>query len=103
MLYYDWLPNFNLTREVKTIYAQEVLILQHWRGFIIVMAIIVIHFVVTALTIVLFMQHAKSSLLGNARQAVLQVVSPDTQDIIRAAGSEGIKYKDMEVLARSTG
>ncbi|RKK21922.1 hypothetical protein BFJ65_g4547 [Fusarium oxysporum f. sp. cepae] len=103
MLYYDWLPNFNPTREVKTIHAQEVLIPQHWRGFVVVMAIIVAHFVVTALTMVLFAQRTESSLLGNAWQAVSQVVSPDTQDIIRAAGSEGIKDKDMEVLTRSTG
>lgn len=103
MLYYDWLPNFNPTREVKTIYAQEVLIPQHWRGFVVVMAIIVAHFVVTALTMVLFAQCTKSSLFGNAWQAVSQVVSPDTQDIIWSASSEGIKDKDMEVLARLTG
>ncbi|KAK2669926.1 hypothetical protein RAB80_014063 [Fusarium oxysporum f. sp. vasinfectum] len=103
MLYYDWLPNFDPTHEVKTIHAQEVLIPQHWRGFVVVMAIIVAHFVVTALTMVLFAQRTESSLLGNAWRAVSQVVSPDTQDIIRAAGGEGMKDKDVEVLARSTG
>ncbi|RKL03346.1 hypothetical protein BFJ70_g17288 [Fusarium oxysporum] len=103
MLYYDWLPNFNPTHEVTTIHAKDVLIPQQWRGFVLVMAIIVAHFVVTTLTMVLFAQRTQSSLLGNAWQAVSQAVSPDTQDIIRAAGSEGMKDKDVEVLARSTG
>ncbi|WAO96087.1 Hypothetical protein NCS54_01374900 [Fusarium falciforme] len=103
MLYYDWLPNFEPTRQVTTIHAQDVLIPQQWRGFVVVMAIIVAHFIVTTLAMALFAQRTESSLLGNAWQAVSQVVSPDTQDIIRAAGSEGMKDKDVEALARSTG
>ncbi|KAF4952295.1 hypothetical protein FSARC_12683 [Fusarium sarcochroum] len=103
MLYYDWLPNFDPTRQVTTIHSQDVLIPQQWRGFVVVIAIIIVHFAVTALTMALFARRTQSSLLGNAWQAVSQVVSPDTQDIIRAAGREGMKDKDVEVLARSTG
>ncbi|RSM08771.1 hypothetical protein CEP52_004462 [Fusarium oligoseptatum] len=88
---------------VTTINTQEVLIPQKWTGFAVVMAIIAAHFAVTALTIVLFAKRTESSLLGNAWQAVSQMVSPETQDIIRAAGGEGMKDKEVEVLAKSAG
>lgn len=61
------------------------------------------HFILTALTLVLFAKRTESSLLGNAWQAVSQLVSPETQDIIRAAGSEGMKDRQVEALARSAG
>ncbi|RSL80075.1 hypothetical protein CEP51_006866 [Fusarium floridanum] len=103
MLYYDWLPIFDPTHQVTTINTQEVLTPQKWTGFAVVMAIIAAHFAVTALTMVLFAKRTESSLLGNAWQAVSQMVSPETQDIIRAAGGEGMKDKEVEVLAKSAG
>ncbi|KAJ4244575.1 hypothetical protein NW762_014431 [Fusarium torreyae] len=103
MLYYDWLPIFEPTHEVTSINAQNVVVPQQWTGFIVVTAILTTHFILTALTLVLFAKRTKSSLLGNAWQAVSQLVSPETQDIIRAAGSEGMKDRQVEALARSAG
>ncbi|KAJ4132237.1 hypothetical protein NW765_014057 [Fusarium oxysporum] len=103
MLYYDWLPIFEPTHEVTTINAQNVVVPQQWTGFIIAIAILIMHFILTALTLVLFAKRTQSSLLGNAWQAVSQLVSPETQDIIRAAGSEGMKDRQVEALARSAG
>ncbi|RSL56038.1 hypothetical protein CEP53_006897 [Fusarium sp. AF-6] len=103
MLYYDWLPIFDATHQVTTINTQEVLIPQKWTGSAVVIAIIAAHFAVTALTMVLFAKRTESSLLGNAWQAVSQMVSPETQDIVRAAGGEGMKDKEVEILAKSAG
>ncbi|KAF5024557.1 hypothetical protein F66182_3320 [Fusarium sp. NRRL 66182] len=103
MLYYDWLPNFDPTREITTIHAQDVLIPQKWEGLVVVIVIIVAHFILTAIAMVLFAQRTQSSLLGNAWQAVSQVVSPDTQDIIRAASGKDFKDKDVEELAKTAG
>ncbi|KAM0425410.1 hypothetical protein ACHAPT_009467 [Fusarium lateritium] len=103
MLYYDWLPVYKASHQVTTINAQDVMIPQRWTGFAVVIAIIAAHFAVTALTIVLFARRTRSSLLGNAWQAVSQMVSPETQDIIRATGGEGMKDKEVEALARSAG
>lgn len=103
MLYYDWLPIFEPTHEVTTINAQNVVVPQQWTGFIIAIAILIMHFILTALTLLLFAKRTQSSLLGNAWQAVSQLVSPETQDIIRAAGSEGMKDRQVEALARSAG
>jgi hypothetical protein len=103
MIYYDWLPNFDPTHSVTTINAKDVLIPEQWTGFLIVLAIILIHFIITALAMFLFAQRTDSSLLGNAWQAVSQMVSPETQDIIRAAGGEGLKDKEVARLAKSAG
>ncbi|KAH7176048.1 hypothetical protein EDB81DRAFT_632868 [Dactylonectria macrodidyma] len=103
MLYYDWLRIFEPTHNITTVNAQDMLIPQRWTGFGVVIAIITAHFVVTALTMVLFAQRTESSLLGNAWQAVSQMVSPETQDVIRAAGGEGMKDKEVAVLAQSAG
>ncbi|KAM0541717.1 hypothetical protein ACHAPJ_013122 [Fusarium lateritium] len=103
MLYFDWLPVFESTHEVTTINAQNVVVPQQWAGFIVVISILTTHFILTTLTLVLFAKRTESSLLGNAWQAVSQLVSPETQDIIRAAGSEGMKDRQVEALARSAG
>ncbi|KAF4996676.1 hypothetical protein FDECE_12328 [Fusarium decemcellulare] len=103
MLYYDFLPIFDPTHNVTMIKAEDVVIPLRWTNFAIVMAIIAAHFIVTAVTMVLFAKRTESSLLGNAWQAVSQMVSPETQDIIRAAGSEGMKDKQVGVLAQSAG
>ncbi|CAG7559471.1 unnamed protein product [Fusarium equiseti] len=103
MLYYDWLPNYKATHEVTTIKAKSVLIPEKWTGLIVVLAIIVVHFIVTAATMYLFAQRTTSSLLGNAWQAVSQMVSPETQDVIRAAGGEGMKDKEVAQLVKAAG
>ncbi|KAF5679384.1 hypothetical protein FHETE_801 [Fusarium heterosporum] len=103
MIYYDWLPNYDPTHSVTTINAKDVLIPETWTGFLIVLAIIIVHFVVVAFAMFLFAERTESSLLGNAWQAVSQMVSPETQDIIRAAGNEGMKDKEVAKLAKSTG
>ncbi|KAJ3535624.1 hypothetical protein NM208_g7061 [Fusarium decemcellulare] len=102
MLYYDFLPIFDPTHNVTMIKAEDVVIPLRWTNFAVVMAIITAHFIVTAVTMVLFAKRTESSLLGNAWQAVSQMVSPETQDIIRAAGSEGMKDKQ-PLLAPDTG
>jgi hypothetical protein len=103
MIYYDWLPNYDPTHSVTTINAKDVLIPEKWTGFLVVLAIIIVHFVVVAASMFLFAERTDSSLLGNAWQAVSQMVSPETQDIIRAAGNEGMKDKEVAKLAKSAG
>ncbi|OBS29457.1 hypothetical protein FPOA_03393 [Fusarium poae] len=103
MLYYDWLPNYKPTHQVTTINAKDVLIPEQWTGLIVVLAIIIAHFIVTAATMYLFAQRTTSSLLGNSWQAVSQMVSPETHDVIRAAGGEGMKDKEVAQLVKAAG
>ncbi|KAL6922274.1 hypothetical protein ACHAPO_010109 [Fusarium lateritium] len=103
MLYYDWLPNYKPTHQVTTVNAKDVLIPGQWTGLVVVLAIIIVHFIVTAATMYLFAQRTTSSLLGNAWQAVSQMVSPETQDVIRAAGGEGMKDKEVAQLVKAAG
>ncbi|RGP70107.1 hypothetical protein FSPOR_4219 [Fusarium sporotrichioides] len=103
MLYYDWLPNYKPTHQVTTINAKDVLIPEQWTGLVAVLVIIIIHFIVTAATMYLFAQRTTSSLLGNAWQAVSQMVSPETQDVIRATGGEGMKDKEVAQLVKAAG
>ena len=62
MLYYD----FKTSHEVTISNAKSVPIPEKWTGLIVVLAIIVVHFLVTAATMYPFAQSTTSSLLGNA-------------------------------------
>ncbi|KAH7003096.1 hypothetical protein EDB82DRAFT_564254 [Fusarium venenatum] len=103
MLYYDWLPNYKPTHQVTTVNAKDVLIPGQWTGLVVVLVIIIVHFIITAATMYLFAQRTTSSLLGNAWQAVSQMVSPETHDVIRAAGGEGMKDKEVAQLVKAAG
>ncbi|KAF4979151.1 hypothetical protein FZEAL_4579 [Fusarium zealandicum] len=103
MIYYDWLPNFDPSESVKTVNAKDMLIPMKWTGLIVVMAIVALHLVLTISSMILFVKRTHSSFLGNAWQAVSQMVSPETGEIIRIAGGEGVRDTDVEGWAKSEG
>ncbi|KAF4970352.1 hypothetical protein FSARC_2608 [Fusarium sarcochroum] len=103
MLYYAYQPNFDIKRNVTTIHSLEKLIPIQWTGLAIVLAALSVHFIVLIITTVLFILQTKASLLGNAWQAVSQVVSPQTKEIVEAPGADAMRDKDVQAWAKATG
>lgn len=60
-----------------------------------------VHFVLLFLTIMLFALRTSTSLLGNAWQAVLQLVSPPVQVMVNTG--DGMTDRDVVEWAKSTG
>lgn len=81
--YYDLLPVYNTKRPASYGLAQEVLIPVRWNCFVAVMAILGVHFLLILLAVILFIAKSEMSLLGNAWQAISQVMSEDTAYAVR--------------------
>ncbi|KAL6710523.1 hypothetical protein ACN47E_008571 [Coniothyrium glycines] len=82
LAYYDVLPLYNIKVPAKYGLAREVLIPVRWNCFAAVMGILVLHLVLVCTALVLFITRTEMSLLGNAWQAVSQVLSTDTADAV---------------------
>lgn len=93
MVYYQALPQFSLM-DVASITTSETFTMPvRWGGYVIVMALLVIHAALVITAVILFLSKTDHSLLGNAWQAVAQVSSSDTIDTIHHASN----MTDLEV------
>ncbi|KAF4965628.1 hypothetical protein FSARC_6615 [Fusarium sarcochroum] len=101
MILYDSLDKFDLTRPVETINSIEVLIPVQWTGLAIVLGLVFVHLVLVSGTMILYLLRTQASELGNAWQAVAQVVSPHTSELIEEASD--MRDKDVEEWAKSSG
>lgn len=82
LAYYDVLPLYNIKSPATYGLAREVLIPVQWNCFAAVMGILGLHLVLLSVALVLFVTRSEMSLLGNAWQAVSQVLSTDTADAV---------------------
>lgn len=80
--YYDLLPLNNVKSNATYGLSQQVLIPVRWTCFAAVMAILGLHFILVSTALALFLTRTEMSLLGNAWQAVSQVMSEDTADAV---------------------
>ncbi|KAF6830585.1 hypothetical protein CPLU01_07275 [Colletotrichum plurivorum] len=85
MEYYEHAPQ---VREVwrspaSHIMAEEKLIPVQWLGFTVIAGMIAIHFLLLITAAVLFLMFTKASWIGNVWMSLGQVVSAETEDIIR--------------------
>lgn len=82
LAYYDLLPLNNIKAPANYGLSEEVLIPVRWNCFAAVMGILGLHILLVFTALVLFVTRTEMSLLGNAWQAVSQVLSTDTADAI---------------------
>ncbi|KAI8712838.1 hypothetical protein NCS52_01383200 [Fusarium sp. LHS14.1] len=103
MIYYAHQPRFNIRRLITTINTAEMLIPTQWTGLSVVLTTLSVHFIVLVVTAVLFVLWTKASLLGNAWQAVSQMVSPQTREVMDTPNVDSMRDKDVKEWAKATG
>ncbi|KAH7412271.1 hypothetical protein DE146DRAFT_274512 [Phaeosphaeria sp. MPI-PUGE-AT-0046c] len=93
MAYYDFLSEYDVTAPAKWQASATLNIPNQWKAFGVVLGLLVVHFTLVITAIRLFLARTEMSLLGNAWQAVSQVVSADTAGVLH----EGATTTDREV------
>ncbi|KAF4948023.1 hypothetical protein FGADI_10018 [Fusarium gaditjirri] len=101
MSYYDLLPDYDLRYPATMIRSVEKLMPARWVGLSTVLALVGLHFALVLTTMALFAILTSASALGNAWQAVAQLVSPQTEEIIKLADS--LTDKEVKKRAKTTG
>ena len=94
MEYYEDLTAQNNMMEASFVLSSRVLVPARWTGFIIVMAMLLAHMLLVKAAVTEFLRSTRSTMLGNAWQAVAQVVSEKTLPILHRADG----MTDREVL-----
>jgi hypothetical protein len=100
MIFYDSMAEFDLQEPVIT-NSVEMFIPVQWTGLAIVLSLVIVHLLFLCSTIILFIIKTRASDLGNAWQAVAQVVSTETREVIEEATE--MRDKQVEAWARSSG
>lgn len=101
MIFYDSIAEFDLYKPVTTISSVEMLIPVRWTGLAVVLSLILVHLLLVCSTMVLFQLKTRASGLGNAWQAIAQVVSTETRAVVEEASA--VRDKEVEAWARSPG
>ncbi|CCT74935.1 uncharacterized protein FFUJ_11009 [Fusarium fujikuroi IMI 58289] len=101
MIFYDSITEFDLYKPVTTISSVEMLISVRWTGLAVVLSLILVHLLLLCSTMVLFQLKTRASGLGNAWQAIAQVVSTETRAVMEEASA--VRDKEVEAWARSSG
>lgn len=86
--YYDFLPDFDYKQTTKTIYSTERIIPSRWTGLVIVLCLVTVHLLLICITMVLFISRTRGSALGNIWQAVSQMNSSATKQILESTDSK---------------
>ncbi|KAF5530849.1 hypothetical protein FNAPI_13472 [Fusarium napiforme] len=101
MIFYDRMPEFDLHKPATTINSVEMLIPVRWRGLAVVLSLVLVHLLLLGSTMVLFQLKTRASDLGNAWQAIAQVVSAETRAVVGEASV--VRDKEVEAWAKSSG
>ena len=93
--YYDFFGQYNVYAPATYGLATPVLIPRRWTCFSSIVGLLGLHFFLVIVSLVLFLMRTEMSLLGNAWQAVSQVMSDDTAHTVHhgaTATDEEVKY-----------
>ncbi|KAL9562700.1 hypothetical protein ACKAV7_013264 [Fusarium commune] len=101
MIFYDSMAEFDLHKPVTTINSVEMLLPVRWTGLAVVLSLVLVHLLLLCITMVLFQFKTRASDLGNAWQAIAQVVSTETRAVVEEASA--VRDKEVEAWARSSG
>jgi hypothetical protein len=82
MAYYDFYYEYDATAEAVYKVSSFYVIPCRWRAFGCILGLLGLHFVLIFIAIRLFLLRTEMSLLGNAWQAISQVVSTDTANVV---------------------
>ncbi|KAH6951299.1 hypothetical protein DER45DRAFT_576173 [Fusarium avenaceum] len=102
MIFYDLQPYFTQEQSAVTVHVKRVLVPNRWRGLIIIMAGVILHFCLTLTTLLIFVASTKSSMLGNVWQAVSQIISPETRVVVEAVSNNDMEDVDVAKWVKST-
>lgn len=96
MQYYDRAFAFDTAGPAAYARVESVLIPVRRAGLYGILAVVALHLAVVAAVVALFLARTRASLLGNYWQAVAQVVSSDTEPLLRRA--DGLRDSEVEAL-----
>ncbi|KAK6537176.1 hypothetical protein TWF694_011373 [Orbilia ellipsospora] len=82
VVFYDFLPEFEVTADTTAVFSTQASIPIIWRGIYILGAALGIHLIFLFCIVTLFLRNTRVSFLGNFWMAVSQIVSQDTLAII---------------------
>ncbi|KAJ5502673.1 hypothetical protein N7463_005547 [Penicillium fimorum] len=85
MAYYEQLVMLKKPVTAVTAFSLTVTIPVKWRGFMVGMMLIVVHSVIMVVVVVLFVRSTGISFIGSYWQAVAQIISKETQPILKEA------------------
>jgi hypothetical protein len=96
MAYYGYLTQLNISRPVMYTTTSAVSIPIQWTGFAVVVALLALYLAMVVVATMFFLAKSDLSQLGNAWQAVAQIVSNDMVDTLRPAANT--TDKDVQTL-----
>ncbi|KAF5602856.1 uncharacterized protein FSUBG_7496 [Fusarium subglutinans] len=96
MYFYYWQPNYDIIEQANTVNTLAIQLPRRWTGLAIVLLIIFLQFITLALTVISFALYTESSILGEPWQAVSQVLSLETEELIQEC-SKGPSMSDRYV------
>ncbi|RSL91025.1 hypothetical protein CEP52_014400 [Fusarium oligoseptatum] len=101
MQYYDFLPDFDFKQTTETIYSTERIAPSRWTGLLIVFCLVAAQLLLVFITMVLFISRTRGSALGNIWQAVSQMASPETRQILESTDSR--RDDEMKACVKAVG
>lgn len=93
MAYYDFLSEYDVSAPATFQTSAWLNIPNQWKAFGVILGLLVVHFTLVITAVRMFLKRTEMSLLGNAWQAVSQVVSTDTAGVLH----QGATTTDREV------
>lgn len=82
VMYYDALPRFEISGPAQYRTVSSVNVPARWTGFTVIMVLLATHFIVVIAAIAVFLLTTEHSQLGSTWQAVAQMTSAETSDIL---------------------
>jgi hypothetical protein len=94
MAYYDQLPRFQTMSQTSQVFFTTVLFPQSHQGLFVVAGILLVHNILVVLVVCGFLSYSRHTLLGNHWQAVKQLCTPQTNNILLKSSIS----KDREIV-----
>jgi hypothetical protein len=102
MIFYDMLPYYTAEQSFKLANARQVYNPTRWTSLIIVLSALVVHLALMLTVVWLFARSTGISTLGNAWQAVTEIVSSETTPVLQAVSNNSMSDCDVKEWAKST-
>ena len=103
MIFYDMLPYYTAEQSFELANAKQVFIPTRWTGLLIILSVLVVHLALMLVVVWLFAMSTAVSTLGNAWQAVTQIMSSETTPVLQAVSNNNMTDADVREWAKSTG
>lgn len=85
MAYYDQLPQSMTMTNAEQVYFVSVLYPQAVAGYAAVVVVALVHLILVAAIVLLFLKKTRLTLLGNCWVSIPQLLAPETEDLLRGS------------------